>query len=102
MTLAKLLTLMNISSDVWSTLPTVSAIEFSNQRYIYATVQPTTTSIVRWFKVLDTDDGDPVLLLQNRNYNNDILPGGITYDGQSNIHQIFYISEITGISFRKA
>jgi len=81
-------------------LPKVAAFEFSNQRYLYTTVQPTTTSIVRWFKVLDTDDNDPVLLLQNRTYNNDVCPGGITYDGQPNIHQIFYISEITGISFK--
>ena len=100
MDLTKLLTLMDISEDTWSTLPKVAAIEFSNQRYLYATVKPTTTSIVRWFKVLDTDDDDPVLLLQNRNYENDILPGGITYDGHENVHQIFYISEITGMTFR--
>lgn len=100
MTLTKLLTLANVAENTWSMLPDVLAFEFSNQRYIYTTVQPTTTSTVRWFKVLDTDDGDPVLLLQNRTYSNDICPGGITYDGQTNIHQIFYISEITGISFK--
>jgi hypothetical protein len=100
MNLTKLLTLTDTAVDVWSTLPKVAAFEFSNQRYIYATVQPTTTSIIRWFKVLDTDDGDPVLLLQNRNYDNDVLNGGITYDGEANIHQIFYISEITGMTFR--
>lgn len=100
MELTKLLTLMDIAEDTWSMLPKVAAIEFSNQRYLYATVRPATNSIMRWFKVLDTDDGDPVLLLQNRNYNDDICPGGITYDGQSNIHQIFYISEISGMTFR--
>jgi len=100
MELTKLLTLADVSENTWSMLPKVAAFEFSNQRYLYTTVQPTTTSIVRWFKVLDTDDNDPVLLLQNRTYNNDVCPGGITYDGQPNIHQIFYISEITGISFK--
>ena len=100
MELNKLLTLAEISEGVWTMIPKVLAFEFSNQRYLYTTVQPTTNSIVRWFKVLDTDDGDPVLLLQNRTYSNDIGPGGITYDGESNIHQIFYISEITGMSFK--
>jgi len=100
MELTKLLTLADISEGTWSMMPKVLAFEFSNQRYLYTTVQPTTTSIVRWFKVLDTDDSDPVLLLQNRNYSNDISPGGITYDGEANIHQIFYISEISGMSFK--
>lgn len=101
MQLAKLLTLANISAGTWSTLPEVLAFEFSNQRYIYTTAQPTsTTSIVRWFKVLNTNDGDPVLLLQNRTQDNNICPGTITYDGEPDIHQIFYISEITGISFK--
>jgi hypothetical protein len=81
-------------------LPKVAAFEFSNQRYIYTTVKPTTTSVVRWFKVLDTDDGDPVLLLQNRTYDNEACPGGITYDNIPNIHQIFYVSEITGMTFK--
>jgi hypothetical protein len=100
MQLAKLLTLAEVSEGTWSTLPKVLAFEFSNQRYLYTTVQPTTTSIVRWFKVLNTDDGDPVLLLQNRTYDNIVCPGTITYDGESDIHQIFYISEITGLSFK--
>ena len=42
----------------------------------------------------------PVLLLQNRTYTNDVCPGGITYDNQPNIHQIFYISEISGMTFK--
>ena len=100
MVLNKLLVLADTTENTWSMLPKVAAFEFSNQRYLYTTVKPTTTSIVRWFKVLDTDDNDPVLLLQNRTYNNDICPGGITYDGQTNIHQIFYISEITGMTFK--
>ena len=100
MQLAKLLTLAEVSEGTWSTLPKVLALEFSNQRYLYTTVQPSATSIVRWFKILNTDDGDPVLLLQNRTYDNNICPGTITYDGESDIHQIFYISEITGLSFK--
>lgn len=100
MELNKLLTLIDISEDTWSTLPKVAAFEFSNQRYLYVTHKIVPTSIVRWFKVLDTDDGDPVLLLQNRTYDNNILPGGISYDGEPNIHQIFYISEISGMTFK--
>jgi len=100
MNLAKLLTLVDVTEDTWSTFPIVNAIEFSNQRYIYTTFKPTSNSIVRWFKVLNTDDGDPVLLLQNRTYGNDVCAGAITYDGHPDIHQIFYISEITGISFK--
>ena len=100
MDLTKLLTLIDVAEDTWSILPKITAFEFSNQRYLYTTVKPTTTSIVRWFKVLDTDDGDPVLLLQNRTYNNDICSGGITYDNHPDIHQIFYISEITGMTFK--
>lgn len=100
MDLNKLLTQVDVLKDTWSMLPKVAAFEFSNQRYLYTSFKPTTTSIVRWFKVLDTDDGDPVLLLQNRTYTNDVCPGGITYDNQPNIHQIFYISEISGMTFK--
>lgn len=100
MNLTTILSQVDVVENAWSMLPKVAAFEFSNQRYLYTTFKPTTTSIVRWFKVLDTDDNDPVLLLQNRTYNDDVCAGGITYDNHPNIHQIFYISEITGITFK--
>src|SRR5690554_6857613 len=98
MTLDKLLTLCNIQEDVWTTLPDVRTIEFSNQRYLYTSEH--NHDIIRWFMVLDTDDNDPVLLLQNRTVDNSIIPGGITYDGVTDVHQIFFISEIDGITLR--
>lgn len=100
MNLEKILKISQTNAGVWTTLPAVLAFEFENQRYLYNTVNPSSTSVIRWFKILDTDDNDPVLLLQNRTFGNDILPGGITYDNEPDIHQIFYVSEITGVTYR--
>ena len=100
MQLAKLLTLTEVSEGTWKYSPKSTRFWIFKSKIHIHNSKPTTTSIVRWFKVLNTDDGDPVLLLQNRTYSNNICPGTITYDGESDIHQIFYISDITGISFK--
>lgn len=100
MTSSKLLTLLNVSANTWTTLPDVLSFEFSNQRYIHTTENKEHNTIIRWWKILNLSDGDPVLLLQNRSYNGDVFPEGIKYDNESDIHQIFYIDDIVGIAYR--
>lgn len=99
MTINSLLTHLDIATDTWSSLPNILAFEFTNQRYLYTSIIGKENP-VRWFKVINTGDGDPVLALQNRNAENDIIPGGFTFDGEDDIHQIFYINDISGITFR--
>lgn len=99
MTLNSLLAHLNINDNQWSSLPDILSFEFANQRYLYTTIIGKQDP-VRWFKVIDTEDGDPVLALQNRNANNEPLPGGFKFDNHENIHQIFYIDDISGITFR--
>lgn len=84
----------------WSILPKVSSFEFSNQRYIYTTHSPN-EKIVRKFRVTNPGSGnDPVLLLQNTDRNGIPAPGGFKFDNEDNIHQVFYINEIVGITFK--
>lgn len=99
MTKSSLLNHLNVAEDQWSTLPDVLSFEFTNQRYIYTSIIGRDNP-VRWFKIIDSGDGDPIMALQNRNKDNQIMSGGFTYDGNTDIHQIFYISEISGLTFR--